>query len=49
MVKSGQISGGLELMRMENQTAAQPNWGMLPAQQAALSFAWMVLKGMEQR
>jgi hypothetical protein len=49
MVKGGQISGGLELMRMENQAAAQPNWGMMPAQQAALSFAWMVLKGMEQR
>jgi hypothetical protein len=49
MVKGGQISGGLELMRMENQAAAQPNWGMMPAQQAALSFAWMVLKRMEQR
>ena len=49
MVRSGQISGGLELMRMENQAAPQPNWGMMPAQQAALSFAWTVLKGMEQR
>jgi hypothetical protein len=48
MVKSGQISGGLELMRMENQTAAQPQWGLMPAQQATLSFAWMVLKKMEQ-
>lgn len=49
MVKGGQISGGLELMRIENQAAAQRNRGMMPAQQAALSFAWMVLKGMEQR
>jgi hypothetical protein len=49
MVKSGQIDGGLELMRIENQAAAQPNWGMMPVQQAALSFAWMVLQGIEQR
>ena len=49
MVKGGQISGGVELMRMENQAASQPNWGMMPAQQAALSFAWMVLKGLDQR
>ena len=49
MVKGGQISGGLELMRTENQAPAQGNWGMMPAQQAALSFAWMVLKRIEQR
>lgn len=48
MVKAGQVSGGVELMRMQNQAAPQPNWGMMPAQQAALSFAWIVLKGMEQ-
>jgi hypothetical protein len=48
MVKAGQVSGGVELMRMQNQGAPQPNWGMMPAQQAALSFAWIVLKGMEQ-
>jgi hypothetical protein len=49
MVKGGQISGGLELMRIENQAAQQPSWGMMPTQQAVLSFAWMVLKGIEQR
>jgi hypothetical protein len=49
MVKGGQISGGMELMRMQNQAVAQPGWGMMPAQQAALSFAWMVLKEIEQR
>jgi hypothetical protein len=47
MVKAGHISAGLELMRIDNQATAQPNWGMLPAQQAALSFAWMVLKAMK--
>jgi hypothetical protein len=50
MVKGGQISGGIELMRQENQAVTQPQWGgMTPAQQAALSFAWMILKGMELR
>ena len=49
MVTHGQVSGGLELMRQQNYVAAQPAWGMMPQQQAALSFAWMVLKGMEQR
>jgi hypothetical protein len=44
MVKAGHINAGLEMMRIDNQATAQPNWGMLPAQQAALSFAWMVLK-----
>lgn len=49
MVKSGQVSGGAELMRMENQAATQQQWGMLPVQQASLSFAWTVLRGIEQR
>jgi hypothetical protein len=49
MAIHGQVSGGLELMRQENQVAAQPAWHMMPQQQATLSFAWMVLKGMEQR
>jgi len=50
MVTHGQIGGGLELMRQENQVAPQQTaWGMMPQQQAALSFAWLVLKGMEQR
>jgi membrane protease subunit (stomatin/prohibitin family) len=48
MVKSGQISGGLELMRWENQPAMQQQWGFTPAQQASLSFAWTVLKAIEQ-
>jgi hypothetical protein len=49
MVKGGQISGGLELMRMENQSFSTANPGMTPAQQAALTFAWIVLTGMEKR
>jgi len=48
MVLGGQVEGGLELMRMQN-AAVQPQFGMTPYQQAALSYAWMVLKGMGQR
>jgi hypothetical protein len=48
MVQAGHVSAGVELMRMQNQAAPPLNWGMLPAQQAALSFAWIVLKGLEQ-
>jgi membrane protease subunit (stomatin/prohibitin family) len=48
MVKSGQLRGGLELMRWENQPAMQQQWGFTPAQQASLSFAWTVLKAIEQ-
>jgi membrane protease subunit (stomatin/prohibitin family) len=48
MVKSGQVAGGVELMRWQNQGAMQANWGMMPAQNAALGFAWMVLKAMDQ-
>lgn len=48
MVKSGQVSGGVELMRWENQPALQQQWGFTPAQQASLSFAWTVLKAIEQ-
>jgi hypothetical protein len=31
------------------QAAAQHNLGMLPAQHAALSFAWMVLKAIDEQ
>jgi hypothetical protein len=49
MVKSGQVTGGVELMHWQNQGAMQPNWGGMPAQNAALGFAWMVLKAMDQQ
>jgi hypothetical protein len=50
MVIHGQVEGGLALMRQENQQQASTmQWGLTPAQQAALSYAWTVLKAMEQR
>lgn len=49
MASHGQVSGGLELMRLENQAAPASMGGMLPIQQAALSFAWTVLKALEQQ
>jgi hypothetical protein len=48
MVLAGQVEGGLELMRMQN-ASVQPQFGMTPYQQAALSYAWTVLKAMDQR
>lgn len=48
MVKSGQISGGLELMRLQNQTTQSPSFGMTTSQQAALAFAWLILNGLNR-
>jgi hypothetical protein len=49
MVIHGQIEGGLELMRQQNSPTPQASWGLTSGQQAALSYAWMVLKASEQR
>ena len=48
LVKGGQVSGGVELMRQQNQYTAPPSFGFTPAQQAALSFAWVVLNALNQ-
>jgi NADH pyrophosphatase NudC (nudix superfamily) len=49
LVRGGQVDAGLKLMSIENQAPVAPNMGMLPMQQSALSFAWVVLKALEQR
>ena len=43
LVRGGFVSGGVELMGMQ-QTAASPQLGLTPQQQAALSLAWLVLR-----
>ncbi len=49
LVKGGQVSGGIELMRQQNQYYAPPSYGFTPAQQASLSFAWVVLNALNQQ
>jgi len=49
LIMGGCVDAGVELMRQQNQPTAQPGYGgMLPIQQAALSFAWIVLKALDQ-
>jgi hypothetical protein len=49
LAKGGFVSGAVDLMSMQNQAAPQAvSGGMLPMQQAALSFAWIVLKSLER-
>ena len=48
LVRGGYVQGGVDLMRSQSQPI-QPQYGMLPIQQAALSFAWLVLKAFDQR
>lgn len=48
LVKGSYVQGGVDLMRSQSQPI-QPQYGMLPIQQAAFSFAWLVLKALEQR
>jgi hypothetical protein len=48
LVMGGCVDAGVELMRQQNQVAAPAYGGMLPIQQAALSFAWIVLKALDQ-
>jgi hypothetical protein len=48
LVMGGYVNAGVELMRQQNQVAAPNYGGMLPIQQAALSFAWIVLKVIDQ-
>jgi hypothetical protein len=50
LVMGGYVSAGVELMAMQNQAQAPPpQFGMLPMQQVALSYAWTVLKALEQQ
>jgi len=46
LAKGGFVSGAVDLITMQSQPV-QPQYGMTQAQQAALSYAWMVLKNME--
>jgi hypothetical protein len=48
LVMGGQVSGGIELMRQQNQYVAPPSYGFTPAQQASLSFAWVLLNALKQ-
>jgi hypothetical protein len=49
LAKGGFVSGAVDMMRMQNQAAPQAvAGGMLPVQQAALSYAWVVLKSLER-
>ena len=48
LAKGGFISGAVDLMGMQSQSV-QPQYGMTAAQQAALSYAWTVLKSIEQQ
>ena len=48
LVMGGNVDAGVELMRIQSQPAMTPQFGMTPTQQAALSFAWVVLKALEQ-
>jgi hypothetical protein len=48
LVQGGYVDAGVKLMAMENQAPVAPPMGMLPIQQSALSFAWVVLGALEQ-
>jgi hypothetical protein len=48
LVRGGYVDAGVKLMSMQNQAPVAPNLGMLPIQQSALSFAWIILKALEQ-
>jgi hypothetical protein len=44
LINGGFISGGVDLMAMQNQRPASPQFGITGQQQASLSFAWWVLQ-----
>lgn len=49
LIKGGYVDAGVELMRLENQPqVSQMQLGMTPLQQMALSYAWTVLRMLEQ-
>jgi hypothetical protein len=49
LIQGGYVEAGVKLMGIENQPPVAPNFGMLPIQQCALSFAWVALNAMQQR
>jgi hypothetical protein len=49
LIHGGFISGGVDLIAMQNQAPPPPQFGLTGQQQAALSFAWLVLQRLQQR
>ena len=48
MALGGDVSAAVRMMSWENQAPPTPQFGMTATQQATLSFAWVVLKALEQ-
>jgi hypothetical protein len=49
LVMGGQVQGGVDLMRQQNQYTPPPMYGFTAANQAALSFAWVVLNALQDQ
>lgn len=47
LIHGGFVSGGVELMAIQNQVPPTPQLGLTAQQQSALAFAWLVLRRLE--
>jgi hypothetical protein len=48
LIRGGFVGGGVDLMAMQNQASAAPQFGLTAQQQAALGLAWLVLQRLPQ-